>query len=632
VWRSASVALAMVAALASSCGGGGSSGEAPCINCTTPQNVLGGTDVERIIARAAGEAQARGIRAHIAVVDRVGNVLAVFSMTGAPATVSISGGRGVNGGLDGIPQGTIPATHAAISKAITGAYLSSQGNAFSTRTASQIVQEYFNPGERGQPSGPLYGVQFSQLRCSDVTRNETVGGPRPSPLGLSADPGGLPLYVDNRLVGGIGIEADGVYGLDRDIGDIDENDEELVAVAGAVGLDAPREIRGDRITADGRSFRYVDSEVLRSNPSTAPAFATLPGALVAVPGFKSSPDIMSFAPYPISASGIRPDTGGPFGALGGYVLVDISRANGTSFNRFPPRASADGAISASDTQSILGEALAVAQRARAQIRRPLGSHAEVTISVVDRNGDILGIVRTSDGPVFGIDVSVQKARTALFFSHPDAAAELASVPPALHFNLDEIPLGTYAAAFRQFTGVGLDGSIAWTPRAIGNLHRPFYPDGIEGTSPGPLSTPYARWSPFNVGFQLDLVYNQLIRGVLGDTSTGCAGRLPAGAVSVAPDLGITKLRNGAQIFPGGVPIYRGDTLVGAIGVSGDGVDQDDMIAYLGLENASRMLANGLGNAPRARRADMLAPQGVRLRYVQCPQSPFNGSSEQNVCQ
>jgi hypothetical protein len=45
-----------------------------------------------------------------------------------------------------------------------------------------------------------------------------------------------------------------------------------------------------------------------------------------------------------------------------------------------------------------------------------------------------------------------------------------------------------------------------------------------------------------------------------------------------------------------------------------------------------MVANGLGNAPRARRADMLAPQGARLRYVQCPQSPFNGSSEQNVCQ
>ena len=36
---------------------------------------------------------------------------------------------------------------AAIAKAVTGAYLSSEGNAFSTRTASQIVQEHFNPRE-----------------------------------------------------------------------------------------------------------------------------------------------------------------------------------------------------------------------------------------------------------------------------------------------------------------------------------------------------------------------------------------------------------------------------------------------------------------------------------------------------
>ena len=69
-------------------------------------------------------------------------------------------------------------------------------------------------------------------------------------------------------------------------------------------------------------------------------------------------------------------------------------------------------------------------------------------------------------------------------------------------------------------------------------------------------------------------------------------------------------------------------LIGAIGVSGDGVDQDDMIAFLGLNN----VGNGLSNAPKAMRADTLTPQGVRLRYVQCPQSPFINSNEQNVCE
>jgi hypothetical protein len=71
--------------------------------------------------------------------------------------------------------------------------------------------------------------------------------------------------------------------------------------------------------------------------------------------------------------------------------------------------------------------------------------------------------------------------------------------------------------------------------------------------------------------------------------------------------------------------------VGGIGVSGDGVDQDDLIAFFGLHEASQALANGVGNAPPAMRADTLAPLGVRLRYVNCPFSPFNGSSDQDVC-
>ena len=86
---------------------------------------------------------------------------------------------------------------------------------------------------------------------------------------------------------------------------------------------------------------------------------------------------------------------------------------------------------------------------------------------------------------------------------------------------------------------------------------------------------------------------------------------------------------------GGVPIYRNvgssSQLIGAIGVSGDGVDQDDMIAFLGLSNAAALLGNGLGQAPAARRADSLRLAGGQLRYVQCPQAPFNNSSEQNVC-
>jgi hypothetical protein len=96
--------------------------------------------------------------------------------------------------------------------------------------------------------------------------------------------------------------------------------------------------------------------------------------------------------------------------------------------------------------------------------------------------------------------------------------------------------------------------------------------------------------------------------------------------------GIGAIRNGIQIFPGSVPIYRGSQLVGGIGISGDGVDQDDMVAFLGLHNAGVRLNTGIGNAPRDIRADNLVPNNARLRYVQCPQAPFIGSDEQNVCE
>ena len=96
-----------------------------------------------------------------------------------------------------------------------------------------------------------------------------------------------------------------------------------------------------------------------------------------------------------------------------------------------------------------------------------------------------------------------------------------------------------------------------------------------------------------------------------------------------------RLANGIQIFPGSVPIYRGRMLVGGIGVSGDGIDQDDMITFLGLHNAGRA-----GRHDRQRRRRRCAPtrsssrrpRESRLRYVNCPFAPFLGSSEQNVCQ
>jgi uncharacterized protein GlcG (DUF336 family) len=653
--RVLAMAAFVSAAILSGCGGGGGGGGSQSCNgdCNTQQpavDALTVAEVQRVIAQAVGEAQARNVRATIAVVDRVGNVLAVFQMTSADTTVAIDSGRNVRGGLDGIANGTIPSSLAAISKAVTGAYLSSSGNAFSTRTASQIVQEQFNPLEFRQPSGPLFGVQFSQLICSDLIRRPEHGmlGPKSAPLGLSADPGGLPLYKNGRVVGGVGVIADGRYSLDLDIQDTDSDVDELIAVAGTSGFNAPTDVRADRITADGRTFRFTDSESLAANPASAPAFASLGGSVLTVTNY-SDGTVRAGTSFGSATSGYRADTG-PFADLNGFVLVD-----GANANRYTPRAGTDGFMTANEVTQILRNALDVANRARAQIRRPLGSAAQVTMSVVDTNGEVLGIVRTPDAPVFGTDVSLQKARGALVFSHPLFAQEVSALPGARLLspspttltgtalvtayvnNSPAFPVSNfsnYVTRMRSFVGDqnALTGNVAYSMRAIGNLHRPFFPDGIADTPEGPLSTPLASWSPFNVGFQLDLVYNQLIRSIAaGDASVGCAGRQPAGGTG--NDAGWTRARNGIQIFPGGVPIYRNNQLVGAIGISGDGVDQDDMIAFLGLANAGRTLNTGIANAPAGIRADNLAPggTGTRLRYVQCPQAPFNNSTEQNVC-
>ncbi len=601
-------------------------------SCASATSLLSVAGVQQIIAQAAAEANARGQPATIAVVDRPGNVLAVFQMNGAPTSTTIRGGKGQIGGLEEV---AIPSELAAIAKALTGAYLSSEGNAFTTRTASQIVQEHFNPGEFGQPGGPLFGVQFSQLPCSDLSRrfNGTVdAGPKRSPLGLAADPGGLPLYIDGVPVGGIGIESDGVYTADLTITDRDLDPDELIALAGNFGFGPPADRRGDRITVDGKTFRYADARAtdLATDPTVAAAFDTVDGVLGAVipaPAYFGGAIVAGTA-FGQPASGIRPDRL-DYPGLDAFVLVDEN-----DVERFRPRAGTDGAsaLSENEVRTLIVEALAIANRARAQIRRPVGSQARVSVAVVDTNGVILGLARTRDGPIFGLDVALQKARTASFFSGAYAGDDLRGAPDVNYIDsalnvIETVVLADYVAAAKAFLDRPSaldDGAVAFADRSGGNLSRPYFPDGAVNTANGPFSKPIARWSPFTDGLQLDLSYNQIIAHV--------AFYLGLVATDVEPNCtAIARLPNGIQIFPGSVPIYRGSTLVGGIGVSGDGVDQDDMISFLGLHNAGQILGT-INNAPPEMRADQLTPKGVRLRFIQCPQAPFLDSSEQNVCE
>ncbi len=508
-------------------------------------------DVQTIISQAVSAAVSLNRAVTVSVTDREANVLGVFVMTGAPATTTIRSVGTIGRGLEG---NVVPATLAATSKAGTGSLFSTSGNAFTTRTAGFIIQEHFPPGVQFRSGGPLYGVQFSSLPCSDIKKPAL-------PLGLSGDPGGLPIYKDGVAVGGVGIEGDGSYTVDRDPTDFDQPFEELIAASAVRGFEAPALIRADNILVDGIRLPY-------SNVTNPPAPATL--------NFGSLPGVVSFPIRSAQTSAFVPAN---VGGVAGEVDTRFFPFTGGAVPAGP------NALTATDVQTIIAHAAQQANITRAAIRQPLGSNARVTIAVVDAAGTVLGVFRQLDAPVFGFDVSVQKARTAAFYSSATASALLRGA-------------GFSSYADRALAdGLKLDGSIAFTDRAGGFLHRPFFPDGINDTAAGPFSTELSEWSPFNVGLQLDLIKTNLLAAI------GGAG---------VPCSTIPSLPNGIQIFPGSVPVYKNGVLVGAIGISGDGVDQDDLISAGG--------GNGYSPAPEIR-SDQVFVRGVRLPFLKFPRSP-----------
>src|SRR5438477_12943236 len=157
---------------------------------------LTATDVTQIIGHAVNRAVAISPNSVIAVTDREGDVLGVWVVRGGAAT--------------------LPEIATAVSKAGTAAYLSSNQDAFTSRTAGFIIQQHFPPGVINAAPGPLVGVGLSNLFFSDINTFRGPGsvivsssapakdGPITPVVGASLDgtPGGVPLYKKGKLVGG----------------------------------------------------------------------------------------------------------------------------------------------------------------------------------------------------------------------------------------------------------------------------------------------------------------------------------------------------------------------------------------------------------------------------------------------
>ena len=501
------------------------------------------------------------------------------------------------------------ATAAAIAKAITGAYLSSGGNAFTTRTASQIVQENFNPGSRGLEGGPLFGVQFSQLPCSDLavrfdsdTHGGTIDppiGPKRSPLGFVGR-SGRPAALQERHAGRR-------HRRDRRRrlrprprhprprrrprrADRARRQRRLRR--------ARRDLRADRIAVDGRSLRFADRERARSADRLVGRGRGRPGGRRGLPGRarllrrrrRRSPGTA----FGFGRSGIRPDPDDLFDNE--PRLRPDRRPAASTASRRRPAARARTALSAAEVTTLLAAALE--RRARGARRRSAARSAATPRSRSRWSTPPGRSSASSARPMRRSSASTCRCRrraAAMFFSSPAAAADLRSVrrrmptPPAFRRRRST------SREFRAFLGAdALSGEIAYRQPVDRQRRAAVLPRRHERQREraaqravrraGARSTPACSSTSWRTTSSQHLLF---VLGELAsdDTDGGVRRRLP-------------RLANGLQIFSGGVPIYRGDALVGGIGVSGDGIDQDDMIAFLGLDRAG----GALGTASAMRRA------------------------------
>ena len=490
--------------------------------CLTAQDVM---DVVR------GAAIAVDTDMVIAVVDRGGNILAVFTKGTPPATYP--GNFGVR----------VDTQDLAVGLARTGAFFSNNQAPLSSRTVRFISGIHFPPGVTNKPPAALYGIENTNRGCDfnfpfnagvpNIPRATSVNGgvcESGSTAGCgtgivtgkadlfdsqptTVNGGGVPIFKGGRVAGGVG-----VAGLPVD-------QAEFAAAAGSSGLGNP--LFGlasipfpGAVILDGIRLPFVAN-------TTRPA-GVGPGVFAGT--FNQGP---------------FPSPYGPAGPPSGYLVGPVASA-------------VNPELTAEAVSTIISRAVIQADDTRAAIRLPLGSTTRMVIAVGDTAGNILGLFRMPDATIFSIDVAVAKARNAAYFS------SLARDPR----DLVGVPLGT-----------------AVTARTIGFGAQPLYPAGIDHSAPGPFFRTYTQdvAAPCSQGFQAS-----------------------------------NDNQSGIVFFPGSIPLYSGHTLIGGLGVSGDGVEQDDLVTAAGAGCPDCPFSFV---APPDIRADRVKIGDIRLPFFKFPRNP-----------
>lgn len=421
--------------------------------------------------------------------------------------------------------------------------------------------------------------------------------------GIATLPGGIPLYKDTRLndgigdflVGGVGVffpGADGYatheQGFIPGIGQTQEQrvqnsrllEAEFIALIAAGGSQtaANAGIPGAKVPG-----AFVDVPLTRIDlvGLTLPAVGNVPGRL-------GVEQLLQFGS--LFAGGADSGADQPLvGATDGLHRAGQDIPEGWLV--MPHDSPNPGGPTAGDVLNIINRARIAAAETRAAIR-PLGNSARMVFCVTDTNGEILGLFRMDDATVFSIDVAVAKARNVAYYADAgDVQAVDTVVAP-----------GT-----------------AFTNRTFRFLAEPRYPSGVDGTVPPAFSilndpgvnpaTGENLGAPTAAGAFNTVLGNDAFNVMSNFRDPGDAVVLGAGNV-VRP----TANQNGIVFFPGSTPIYSNGVLIGGFGVSGDGVDQDDVVTFNGAYNYLPPAGTT--------RADQVVFNDVRLPYIKFNRNPF----------